>query len=92
MTVSEVIILLVAGVLAGALNSVAGGGSFISFPALASVGIPLINANTTNTLALWPGVVASVGAYRKELMEKVKYELTKFGLKETLAITNCVRG
>jgi uncharacterized membrane protein YfcA len=67
MTVPDVIILFGAALIAGALNSVAGGGSFISFPALVSTGVPYINANTTNTVALWPGSVASVGAYREEL-------------------------
>jgi uncharacterized membrane protein YfcA len=62
----NIIVLFFAGMLASALNSVAGGGSFISFPALLVLGIPPINANTTNTVALWPGSVASVGAYRRE--------------------------
>ena len=53
--------------LAGALNSVAGGGSFISFPMLIFTGVPAINANATNTVALWPGTIASAGAYRAEL-------------------------
>jgi len=60
------IVLFFAGMLASALNSVAGGGSFISFPALLVLGIPPVNANTTNTVALWPGSIASVGAYRRE--------------------------
>ncbi|GAB4547195.1 MAG: sulfite exporter TauE/SafE family protein [Anaerolineae bacterium] len=63
----EAILLFVAAVLGGALNSVAGGGSFITFPALISAGVPSINASATNTLALWPGSVASVGAYRNEV-------------------------
>lgn len=63
----EVVIIFVAAMLAGALNSVAGGGSFLSYPALVFSGVPLINANTTSTIALWPGTVASVGAYRKEI-------------------------
>jgi uncharacterized membrane protein YfcA len=66
LTPLNVIVLFFAGMLASALNSVAGGGSFISFPALLVLGIPPINANTTNTVALWPGSVASVGAYRRE--------------------------
>ncbi|MDQ2816891.1 MAG: sulfite exporter TauE/SafE family protein [Candidatus Eremiobacteraeota bacterium] len=61
------LILFFAALLAGALNSVAGGGSFISFPALLFVGVPAIGANTTNTAALWPGIVASIGAYRRDL-------------------------
>jgi hypothetical protein len=51
----------------GALNAVAGGGSFISFPALLFAGVPPIPANATNTIALWVGVVGSSGAYRKHL-------------------------
>jgi uncharacterized membrane protein YfcA len=49
------------------MNSVAGGGSFISFPTLIFTGVPPIPANATNTVALWPGAVASVGAYRHRL-------------------------
>jgi uncharacterized membrane protein YfcA len=59
--------LFVAGVLGGALNSVAGGGSFIAFPALLFSGVPPIAANATNTIALWTGAAASGGAYRKRL-------------------------
>ncbi|WP_129672002.1 sulfite exporter TauE/SafE family protein [Candidatus Chloroploca sp. Khr17] len=60
-------LLFLAALVAGAINSVAGGGSFISFPALLLVGVPPIAANATNTTALWPGIAASVGAYRREL-------------------------
>src|SRR5664279_5687926 len=67
MHISQGIILFVAALVAGAINSVAGGGSFISFPALLFVGIPPVNANATNTVALWPGQPASVWAYRGEL-------------------------
>ncbi len=63
----EVGALFIAAILAGALNSVAGGGSFITFPMLVLTGVPEINANVTNTVALWPGSLASVGAYRNEL-------------------------
>ena len=59
--------LFVAGALGGALNSVAGGGSFIAFPALLFTGVPPIPANATNTIALWTGAAASGGAYRKQL-------------------------
>lgn len=61
------IFLFVAGVLGGALNAVAGGGSFIAFPALLFSGVAPIAANATNTVALWVGVTASTGAYRKHL-------------------------
>ena len=53
--------------LGGALNAVAGGGSFIAFPALLFTGVPPIPANATNTIALWTGVSASGGAFRERL-------------------------
>ena len=59
--------LFAAALLAGALNSVAGGGSFITFPALLLSGVSPVHANATSTVALWPGTVASVAAYRREL-------------------------
>lgn len=55
----------------GAINSVAGGGGFITFPALMFTGVPSIHANATNTLALWPGSVAATGAYRRVLNAEV---------------------
>jgi uncharacterized membrane protein YfcA len=61
------IFLFFAGALGGALNAVAGGGSFIAFPALLFTGVAPIAANATNTVALWVGVTASTGAYRKHL-------------------------
>lgn len=67
MTLETIIFLFAAGVLGGALNSVAGGGSFIAFPALLFTGVPPIPANATNTIALWTGAAASGGAYRKRL-------------------------
>src|SRR5690242_18002874 len=67
MSLLDACLLFVAALVAGALNSVAGGGSFLSFPALIFAGVPAKPANATNTVALWPGTVASVGAYRHEL-------------------------
>ena len=62
-----ILFLFFAGALGGALNAVAGGGSFIAFPALMFTGVAPIAANATNTVALWVGVTASTGAYRKHL-------------------------
>ena len=67
MSIHEAIFLFSAALVAGVLNSVAGGGGFIAFPALVFTGMPPINANATNTAALWPGTVASTGAYRNAL-------------------------
>ena len=63
----QAIFLFIAGTLGGAQNSVAGGGSFVTFPALLFVGVPPILANATNALALWTGAAASGGAYRNHL-------------------------
>ena len=57
--------LCAAGALGGAINAVAGGGSFVAFPALLFTGVPAVAANATNTLSLWVGVTASGGAYWK---------------------------
>lgn len=64
--------LFFAGVMGGALNSVAGGGSFIGLPALLYAGIPPVAANATNTLALWPGAVSSAVAYRRDTRASLK--------------------
>jgi uncharacterized membrane protein YfcA len=63
----RILFLFTVGALAGAINAVAGGGSFISFPSLLFTGVPPIPANATNTLALWLGATASGGAYRSRL-------------------------
>jgi uncharacterized protein len=60
-------LLFAIAIVSGAMNSVAGGGSFLSFPMLLLVGVPPIQANATNTIALWPGILGSIGAYRREL-------------------------
>jgi uncharacterized protein len=67
LTLASIVFLFFAGVLAGALNSVAGGGSFIAFPALLFTGVPPIPANATNAIALWSAAAASGGAYRNRL-------------------------
>jgi uncharacterized protein len=61
------ILLVLAGLLAGTMNAVAGGGSFVSFPAMVLAGLPPINANATSTVALFPGTLASTWAYRDDL-------------------------
>jgi len=58
---------IVASFLAGSLNAVAGGGSFLSFPAMLAVGLGPIQANATNTVALWPGQLTSIAGYRNEV-------------------------
>ena len=59
--------LVAASFIAGVINAMAGGGSFISFPAMLAIGVPPIQANATNTVALWPGQLTSVWALRTDL-------------------------
>ncbi|MGC1904611.1 MAG: TSUP family transporter, partial [Candidatus Acidiferrum sp.] len=67
MDIRQGLFLFAVGAFAGAINAVAGGGSFVSFPSLLFSGVPPVPANATNTLALWLGTAASGGAYRKRL-------------------------
>src|SRR5438067_1946301 len=61
------IIVFAAGFISSSINSIAFGGSLISFPALVWLGIPPIIANATNTAAIWPGSLGAVWGYREEL-------------------------
>jgi len=56
-----------AAFLAGAINSVAGGGTLVSFPTLIWLGLDSVTANATSTVAIWPGTVGSAWGYRREL-------------------------
>jgi uncharacterized membrane protein YfcA len=56
-----------AAFVAGAINSVAGGGTLVSFPTLIWLGLNSITANATSTVAIWPGTVGSMFGYRREL-------------------------
>ncbi len=67
--------LIVASLIAGALNAVAGGGSFLSFPALLNIGVLPIQANATNTVALWPGQLTSIAAYFEDLKHNLRLVL-----------------
>lgn len=68
MTGLEAAGLFAAAVAGAVMNAVAGGGSFLTFPALLFTRVPPIEANATSTIALWSGVVASSGAYRERLV------------------------
>jgi uncharacterized membrane protein YfcA len=66
--VSAVGLLIAAGVafLAGAINSIAGGGSLILFPTLVALGLPTVDANVTNSVAQWPGYIGGIVGFRSE--------------------------
>ena len=59
--------LVAASLIAGAMNALAGGGSFLSFPAMLSMGVLPIQANATNTVALWPGQLTSLATLKSDV-------------------------
>src|SRR4051794_28886087 len=63
----DLLLLSGSGLLAGAMNALAGGGSFVTLPALIALGVPSIQANASSTVALYPGGLASALAYRDGL-------------------------
>jgi uncharacterized protein len=60
-------LILLAAFAGGAVNSIAGGGTLLTFPSLLALGVPSIVANATSTVALWPGTLASIWGYRNSL-------------------------
>ena len=83
MTAADAVLIAVAGFLAGGVNAVAGGGSLISFPALVASGLPTLDANVTNTTAVWPGYLGSAVAYRAELADQ-RPRLRRLGITAVL--------
>ncbi|HMM54784.1 MAG TPA: sulfite exporter TauE/SafE family protein [Candidatus Desulfobacillus sp.] len=67
MEIWQIALIGIAALAAGAMNSLAGGGTFFSFPALLAVGVPPVMANASNSVALWPASLSSAFAYRREL-------------------------
>ena len=69
MLVSELALLFCAGFLGGLMNTVAGGGTFVTFPALVFTGVPVVAANATATFAALPGYLAGAVGFRNEVMQ-----------------------
>lgn len=61
------VVVFLAAFVAGAVNSVAGGGTLVSFPSLVWIGLPSTIANATSTVAIWPGSLGAVWGYRQNL-------------------------
>jgi uncharacterized membrane protein YfcA len=76
-TPEQYALLFGAGFLAGGINSLAGGGAFITLPTLQYTGLPSVIANTTTSMAVWPGNIAGILAYREDL-KRVKQPLVLF--------------
>jgi uncharacterized membrane protein YfcA len=73
--VTVYLLLIAAAFAAGSLNSIAGGGSFLTFPSLVFAGVPAVIANASNTVALVPGAMASVFGYRQDIQRLAEKRL-----------------
>jgi hypothetical protein len=76
MSITVYILLFFSAFIGSVINAIAGGGSFFTFPALIFAGVPILNANATSTVALWPGAVSSAFTYRKKLQIDKKKLIT----------------
>lgn len=76
---TDMIILTIAAFAGGVLNTIAGGGTFLTFPALVFVGVPPVMANATATFVALPGYVAGVAGFKQEMVE--------YGKAKTLRLT-----
>jgi uncharacterized protein len=73
---NELLFVMAAGFLAGAMNAAAGGGTFVTLPALVLIGLPAQAANISSTIALWPAMLASAWAYRPDFKPFGQVSLT----------------
>ena len=89
MEIYEVVLLITASFFAGIINSIAGGGSFLTFPALVFAGVPTIAANATSAVAVFPGYLSGALGFAKELKAFPK---SKFLLLIFLSILGGVLG
>ncbi|TAL78467.1 MAG: sulfite exporter TauE/SafE family protein [Burkholderiaceae bacterium] len=71
------LLLVAAGFLAGGLNAIAGGGSFLTFPALVYAGVPIVSANATSAVAVFPGYLGAVAGFRPEIASVERVMLVK---------------
>jgi uncharacterized membrane protein YfcA len=69
-SLTDALLLVAAGLGAGTINGVAGGGTLVSFPALLAVGVPAIQANVTSTIGIWPSYLGGVAGFRAEIREQ----------------------
>ncbi|MBB4197768.1 hypothetical protein GGD83_001560 [Rhodoblastus sphagnicola] len=85
----DLVLIAGAGLLGGAMNAIAGGGSFVTLPALVAAGVPSLNANATSTVALVPSALATAFAYRKDFQN---FESVKFSTMAALSVVGGVLG
>lgn len=72
MPIINYIVIVLAAIIAGFINALAGGGTLITFPVLMAMGIPAVSANVTNTVALLPGYLGGTMAQANDLKDQKK--------------------
>ncbi|GHA40773.1 UPF0721 transmembrane protein [Amylibacter ulvae] len=77
---ADIILVILAGFGAGVLNAIAGGGTFLTFPALVMIGIPPVMANATSAVAVFPGYLSSAFGFRTELRSFDRAQLIRLTL------------
>ena len=77
---TDILILLAAAFGAGVLNTIAGGGTFLTFPALVFTGVPPVAANATSAVAVFPGYLGGAVGFRRELATLDRRRLLRLGL------------
>ncbi|MGY1725020.1 sulfite exporter TauE/SafE family protein [Blastococcus sp. SYSU DS0533] len=82
----DLLLVAVVGLLAGGVNSIAGGGSLILFPTLVALGLGTVEANVTNSVAQWPGYLGGVAGFRPEYRGQ-RRRLVRFSLVAVLGGT-----
>ncbi len=70
LSVGHDILLALAGLGAGLVNGIAGGGTLVSFPALLALGYPALTANVTSTVGIWPGYVSGTAGFHREVLDQ----------------------
>jgi uncharacterized membrane protein YfcA len=85
-TILEMTAIFLAGIAAGAINTVVGSGTLITFPTLLAIGIPPVTANVSNTLGLVPGSLSGAIGYRRELVGQ-RPRLLRLGVASVLGGT-----
>jgi uncharacterized membrane protein YfcA len=86
----NIVLLIVAGLAAGVVNAIAGGGSLLTFPALIATGLPAVSANVTNSLAVSPGYCASVYGSRADLKGQERRALSLIPVAIVGSVVGCV--
>ena len=71
----EILLVLIAAFCAGVLNTIAGGGTFLTFPALVFIGVPPVVANATSAVAVFPGYLGGAIGFRNELLRFDKRQM-----------------